>query len=181
MKIGRWLASLTTATTFLLGGAVPASAAPAGPPARPPAGPPPDTTLTMASEVIHSVVTGTSREVYLTVPDTGLIDNLPAEACVEVPAVVGGSGVHPSPIGPLPVQLAALNRTFLNVVELTVTAALQEQRSAVYQAAMLDPNTSATLPVPAIEALCDELIDAHRALLPAGITRGRRAMSGRAS
>ncbi|GAA2904387.1 alpha-glucosidase/alpha-galactosidase [Streptosporangium fragile] len=135
----------------------------------------------VASEVIHSMVTGTSREVYLTLPNAGLIDNLPAEACVEVPAIVDGSGVHPLPIGSLPVQLAALNRTFLNVVELTVTAALEEQRSAVYQAAMLDPNTSATLPVSAIDDLCDELIDAHRTLLPAGIVRGRRTMSGRAS
>ncbi|MFC7108646.1 hypothetical protein ACFQQB_54585 [Nonomuraea rubra] len=46
MKIRRWFASLAAITTLLSGGAVPASAAPAGPPARPPAGPPPDTTLT---------------------------------------------------------------------------------------------------------------------------------------
>ena len=135
----------------------------------------------VASEVIHSMVTGMSREVYLTLPNAGLIDNLPAEACVEVPALVDGSGIHPLPIGSLPVQLAALNRTFLNVVELTVTAALEEQRSAVYQAAMLDPNTSATLPLSAIEDLCDELIDAHGALLPGGIVQGGRTVSGKAS
>ncbi|GAA4055495.1 alpha-galactosidase [Nonomuraea soli] len=134
----------------------------------------------MASEMIHSMITGTPREIHLTLPNAGLIDNLPAEACVEVPAVVDRSGVRPRRVGSLPVQLAALNRTFLNVVELTVTAALEDQRSAVYQAAMLDPNTSATLPVPAIERLCDELIDAHRALLPAGIVRGTPTTSGRA-
>ncbi|MET8049721.1 hypothetical protein ABZU75_19185 [Streptosporangium sp. NPDC005286] len=122
----------------------------------------------MASEVIHSMLTGTPREVYLTLPNAGLIDNLPEQACVEVPA------------GALPVQLAALNRTFLNVVELTVTAALEERRSAVYQAAMLDPNTSATLPLAAIEELCDELVDAHEAALPPGIVRGRPIASGRA-
>ena len=49
------------------------------------------------------------------------------------------------PVGALPPQLAALNRTFLNVVELTVRAALEESRDHVYQAALLDPNTAATL------------------------------------
>nr|WP_062330597.1 hypothetical protein [Herbidospora sakaeratensis] len=128
----------------------------------------------MASEVIHSMLTGTPREVYLTLPNHGLIDNLPPEACVEVPAHVDGAGVRPVPIGALPVQLAALNRTYLNVVELTVTAALEERRSAVYQAVMLDPATSAALPLAAIEELCDELLDAHGALLPPGLRGGRR-------
>ncbi|GAB1817687.1 family 4 glycosyl hydrolase [Herbidospora sp. RD11066] len=128
----------------------------------------------MASEVIHSLLTGVPREVYLTVPNDGLIDNLTPDACVEVPARVDGHGIHPVPVGRLPVQLAALNRTFLNVVELTVTAALEERRSAVYQAAMLDPCTSATLPVAAVEDLCDALIDAHGPLLPAGIRSVRR-------
>ncbi|WP_062432817.1 family 4 glycosyl hydrolase [Herbidospora daliensis] len=128
----------------------------------------------MASEVIHSMVTGTPREVYLTLPNEGLIDNLPPAACVEVPARVDGAGVRPVPIGALPVQLAALNRTYLNVVELTVTAALEQRRSAVYQAVMLDPATSAALPPAAIEALCDELIAAHGALLPPGLRGGRR-------
>jgi alpha-galactosidase len=64
------------------------------------------------------------------------------------------------------VQLAALNRTFLNVVELTVRAALTGSRDHVYQAALLDPNTSATLTTTQIVALCDELLEAHRPLLP---------------
>ncbi|HEX8781329.1 MAG TPA: alpha-galactosidase [Nocardioides sp.] len=123
----------------------------------------------MASEVVHSILTGTPRRLSLTLPNHGLIDNLPPGSCVEVPALVDGSGVHPEPVGPLPVQLAALNRNLLNVAELTMTAALEERRSAVYQAVMLDPNTAATLPLSAIESMCDELIEAHAALLPAGI------------
>jgi alpha-galactosidase len=69
------------------------------------------------------------------------------------------------------VQLAALNRTFLNVVELTVHAALFGRRDYVYQAALLDPNTSATLTTTQIVALCDELLEAHRPLLPPALTR----------
>jgi alpha-galactosidase len=67
------------------------------------------------------------------------------------------------------VQLAALNRTFLNVVELTVQAVLTGSRDHVYQAALLDPNTSATLTTDQTVALCDELLDAHGDLLPAAL------------
>ena len=125
----------------------------------------------MASEVIHSLITGAPREVYVNVPNRELISNLPGDACVEVPARIDADGVHPQPVGALPVQLAALNRTFLNVVELTVAAVREHRRSAVHQAAMLDPNTAATLSLPEISALCDELIEAHAALLPAALVR----------
>ena len=80
------------------------------------------------------------------------------------------------PVGALPPQLAALNRTFLNVVELTVRAALEESREHVYQAALLDPNTAATLTTAETVAMCDELFAAHRDLLPArlrGLIRPR--------
>jgi alpha-galactosidase len=75
------------------------------------------------------------------------------------------------PVGILPVQLAALNRTFLNVVELTVRAVLEGSRDHVYQAALLDPNTAATLTTAQTVAMCDELLEAHAALLPAALAR----------
>jgi alpha-galactosidase/6-phospho-beta-glucosidase family protein len=118
-----------------------------------------------------AVLTGREKEVYVNVRNRGLIDNLPEGACVEVPALVDADGIHPRPVGALPLQLVALNRAFLNVVELTVSAVLNQDRRHVYHSAMVDPNTAATLPLPAIEALCDELIDAHGALLPEGIRR----------
>ena len=75
------------------------------------------------------------------------------------------------PVGALPPQLAALNRTFLNVVELTVRAALDGSRDHVYQAALLDPNTSAALTTAQTVAMCDELFDAHQRLLPPALRR----------
>ncbi|MFG1710926.1 alpha-galactosidase [Nonomuraea sp. M3C6] len=123
----------------------------------------------LASLAIHSIETGTPRVVHGNVRNGGLISNLPADACVEVPCHVDRSGVQPVRIGELPAQLAALNRTFLNVSELTVKAALEGTRDYVYQAALLDPNTSATLPVRRIRELVNELIAAHAALLPDGI------------
>jgi alpha-galactosidase len=125
----------------------------------------------LASQFIHSLETGTERELYVNVRNGGLITNLPDQCCVEVPASVGAGGARPRPIGALPPQLAALNRTFLNVVELTVRAALDGNRERVYQAALLDPNTSATLTTEQVVAMCDDLLDAHKAVLPPGLTR----------
>ena len=62
-----------------------------------------------------------------------------------MPCLVDGNGVQPTAVGALPPQLAALNRTFLNVCELTVRAALEGDREHVYHAALLDPNAAATL------------------------------------
>jgi alpha-galactosidase len=126
----------------------------------------------LASEIVHAMLTGQPRELYGNVRNDGLIDGLPADACVEVPCFVDGDGVHPQRVGLLPPQCLALHRTFLNVVELTVRAALEERRDLVYQAALLDPNTAANLPTHRIVALCDELIEAHGELIPEGIRRG---------
>jgi len=90
-----------------------------------------------------------------------LIDNLPADCCVEVPCVATGRGIEPQPVGPLPRQLAALMQTNVNVQGLTVEAALTGRREPVYHAAMLDPHTAAELPPDEIVSLVDELLAAH--------------------
>ena len=128
-------------------------------------------TSELASLFIHSLQTGHERELHVNIRNGGLISSLPAECCVEVPCLVGAGGPKPVAVGALPPQLAALNRTFLNVVELTVKAALEESRDHVYQAALLDPNTAATLTTAEIVAMCDDLFEAHRDLLPAAFTR----------
>ena len=99
----------------------------------------------------------------------GLIASLPDECCVEVPCLVGAGGAKPVPVGVLPPQLTALNRTFLNVVELTVRAALEGNRDHVYRAVLLDPNAGATLTIEQTHAMVDELIEAHGSLMPVGI------------
>ena len=62
-------------------------------------------------------------------------------------------------MGRLPEQCAALNRTNINVQELTIEAALTHKREHIYHAAMLDPHTAAELSIPDIIALCDEMIE----------------------
>jgi alpha-galactosidase len=123
----------------------------------------------IASEVLVAMLTGDPRRVNLTVPNEGLIPALPAGCFVEVPATVDGGGIAPGHVEGYPVQLAALNRTYANVAELTVRAVLDANPRHIRHAAMLDPNTAASLPLTAIAKLCDEMIEAHRDLLPAAI------------
>jgi alpha-galactosidase len=126
-----------------------------------------------ASLLIHSIETGIERVIYGNVENTGLITNLPDGCCVEVPCRVDAAGIQPTRVGALPPQLAALNRTYVNVCDLTVRAALEGTREHVYHAAMLDPNTAATLTLDEIWSLVDELIDVHGDALPNGIRASR--------
>lgn len=119
-----------------------------------------------ASLIIHSIETGVPRVVYGNVPNLGLIGNLPAGCCVEVPCLVDKNGIQPTHIGSLPPHLAALIQTNINVQALTVEAALTHKREHIYHAAMLDPHTAAELDLDQIWCLVDDLIEEHREMLP---------------
>ena len=119
-----------------------------------------------ASLIVHSIETGQPRVIYGNVRNVGLIPNLPLDACVEVPCLVDGTGVRAVAVPDYPAHLAALNRTFLNVVELTVRAVLEGRRDYVRAAAMLDPAAAANLTLDEIDALCDDLTRAHDEWLP---------------
>ncbi len=114
-----------------------------------------------ASYIMEAVVTNQPIKIGGNVLNTGLIDNLPADACVEVPCLVDAQGIHPCHVGRLPVQLAALNMTNVNVQLMTIEAACTGKRENIYQAAMLDPHTAAELSLDDIVSMCDELIEAH--------------------
>ena len=125
----------------------------------------------LASQYIKALQTGIDAELYGNVRNGGLIEGLPEDACVEVPVLVDKNGVQPTRVGAIPPQCLALNRTFLNVAELTVRAAVEGSRDLVYQAALLDPNTAATLTVRHILDMVDDLIEAHGALISEPIRR----------
>ena len=114
-----------------------------------------------ASYIMESIVTNTPYKIGGNVINTGLIDNLPKEACVEVPCLVDAMGIHPTHVGNLPTQLAAMNMSNINVQLLTIEAAITKDRQKIYQAAMMDPHTSSELSIDDIIKMCDELIAAH--------------------
>ena len=113
------------------------------------------------------MVTNQPYKIGGNVLNNGLISNLPDEACVEVPCMVDNSGVRPTYVGRLPLQLAAMNMTHINVHLLTIEAAVTKKREAIYQAAMLEPHTAAELSLDDITSMVDELIEAHGDYLPA--------------
>jgi alpha-galactosidase len=120
-----------------------------------------------ASHIMESIVTGVPYQIGGNVLNTDhLIFNLPAEACVEVPCLVNGHGVHPCHVGALPVQLAAMNMTNINVQLITIEAARTRKLEHIYQAAMLDPHTASELDIDTIKKMVDDLIVAHGDYLP---------------
>ncbi len=98
--------------------------------------------------------------------DNFYIENLPKDTCIEVECLVDGNGIRPLHAGKLPVQLAALNMTNVNVQLLTIEAARTLKKEHIYQAALLDPHTASELSIDEIVAMCDELIEAHKDYLP---------------
>lgn len=119
-----------------------------------------------ASRIMEAMETNRPFKFGGNVLNTGLIPNLPEGVCVEVPCIADKSGVTPTYVGPLPIQCAAMNRTNINVQELTIQAALTGKKDYIYQAAMMDPHTAAELSIDDIVALCDDLIQAHGDWLP---------------
>ena len=120
----------------------------------------------VVAEVMQSVLEDRAEHFIVNVPNTGLIPNLPADAVVEVPAVVNAEGVHPIGIGALPTGLAAVLGRHALVQRLTEQAALHGDRSALSQAMAADPLLDATLEPDQIEALTAEMLEVNAAHLP---------------
>jgi alpha-galactosidase len=118
------------------------------------------------SYIIEAMETDVPYRIGGNVMNTGLVTNLPAKACVEVPCLVDRNGVQGTYVGDLPEQCAAMNRTNINPQILAVEAALTGKREHIYHAAMLDPHTSTELTLDEIRSLCDDLIEAHGDWLP---------------
>ena len=119
-----------------------------------------------APQVVHSLVTGTPRTIQANTVNTGLITNLPPGAPVEVPCLLDATGARMLHVGDLPEPCAALNRGYLNPVQLAVRAAVESDPTLIRQAMLVDPATSAQLTVGRIRELADAMVTAHGDLLP---------------
>lgn len=119
-----------------------------------------------AASIMDAVVNDNPLEIGGNVINHGMIPNLPDNACVEIPCLVNRNGVQGVYVGSLPEQLAALNRTHINVHLVTLQAVAEKKREHVYQAAMLDPHTRSELKLDDIRQLCDDMFEAHSGMLP---------------
>jgi len=112
------------------------------------------------------MVTGKQDLIYGNVLNQNYIPNLPTNSCVEVPCLVEKDELLPQIVAPLPMHLANLIQTNINVQQLTVEALKTQRKESIYHAAMLDPHTAGELNLDQIWKMVDELIDAHGTMLP---------------
>ena len=121
-----------------------------------------------AATIAEAMTTGVPARIVVNAMNRGaLITNLDADACVEVPGLVDGLGVHPVAMGPLPLQLAAYVRGAVDMQGLTVRAALDHDREAVGHAVMTDPIVQSHLTLDDAWRLTESMIEAEAEWLPA--------------
>lgn len=115
-----------------------------------------------ASYIMEAVYTNSPMRIGGNVLNTGhLIADFPEHACVEVPCLVDGAGIHPTYVGHLPPVLAAMNMTNINTQLLTIEAARTKKREDIIRAVMLEPHTAAELSIDDMIKMVDEMIEAH--------------------
>jgi len=115
-----------------------------------------------ASYIMEAMVTDKPIRIGGNVLNTGhLISDFPEHACVEVPCLVDGAGIHPTRVGALPPVLAAMNMTNINPQLLTIEAAHTRSKQDILRAVMLEPRCAAELTIDEMTAMVDELIEAH--------------------
>jgi alpha-galactosidase len=120
-----------------------------------------------ASRLIHSIETDTERRLNLNVSnETGAIANLPTGACVEVPVLVDGTGLHPCSVGELPPSIRTFPQQHAAVNRLVVEGALEHDREKIHRAVKQDPLTAAKLGLDEIHEMTEELLAANEAYLP---------------
>jgi alpha-galactosidase len=135
-----------------------------------------------AAVIVHAIETGEPNRIVANVMNEAgggrlLVPNLAAGACVEVPAIVDGGGIHPIAAGALEPQLAAYIHPAVDAQALTVRAALDEDRDAIYHAVMQDPLIQARLSLDEVWDLTDELITAEAEWLPSWLGGSARTDS----
>jgi alpha-galactosidase len=128
-----------------------------------------------AAPIVDSLVTGVPRVVYGNVRNGSSIENLPADACVEVACLADGKGIRPTRYGGLPSACAALNGAQITVQRLATEAAMTGDRDLVHAAVALDPLTSAVLTLPKIHEMVDRMLEAEAPWLPGFASTSRIA------
>ena len=99
-------------------------------------------------------------------PNKHLIDNLPQDACVEIPVWASRKGLESVAVGALPPQCAILTNLSAQIEEMAVEAALTGNRRLVHQAVANDPLSAAVLSLAEIRQMVDDLFAVNEPYLP---------------
>lgn len=130
-----------------------------------------------AADIIEAHVFDRKKVIYASVPNTGLIPNLPQSGVVEAPVLVDRRGFAPTYFGNLPEQCAALCRSNMAVFELCAQGILNRNREAIVHAMMLDPLSAAVCSLDEIRSMAEELFKAERKFIPEWCAQSKNTIS----
>ena len=119
-----------------------------------------------AASIINARMGGRPYRFNGNVANRALINNVPEDVCVEVPVYADKQGLHPTPVGSLPPQCAALVNVCVASEELAVEGCLTGDPRKVFHAVAYDPLTAAVLTLEEIRDMVNTLFDKNRNHLP---------------
>jgi alpha-galactosidase len=119
-----------------------------------------------AAYIINALMGGEPFEFNGNVPNTGLVTNLPQDACVEVPVWASRKGFEPVHVGALPPQCAPLTNLTAQTEEMAVEGALTGDPRLIFQAITYDPLTSAVLSLAEVRQMVNQMFEKNKAYLP---------------
>jgi len=119
-----------------------------------------------AANIINARIgDGTPFDFNANVLNKGSVENLPFDACVEIPVTVTKDGYIRRFNGKLPDNIAPLVAYTATIENMTVDAWEKKSKALVYQAVSLDPLCSAVLSLEEIRLMCDELFNINKEYL----------------
>ncbi|MFI3169838.1 MAG: hypothetical protein R3Y06_07840 [Faecalibacterium sp.] len=125
----------------------------------------PEPSIEYGPEIINAMVTGVPAKIYGNVINHGLIENLPADACVEVACLVDKNGVQPCHYGSIPAQIAALSSMEISVHRLAADAVINRDARSVYWAYLADPVAHSVLTPDQIKDLAKDMVSVQKEYL----------------
>lgn len=118
----------------------------------------------IVADMLETIVEGRQKRYdAFNLPNDGLIDNLPADCIVEVPATLNGPDFAGIPVGPLPGIIAEWCRQQTVIQKLISKAAMEGDRQSALEAMLLDPVVPDRYTA---EKCLDAMLEANRKYLP---------------
>ena len=118
------------------------------------------------SWIIEAQETGRVYRGHFNLRNNGTISNLAPDSIVETPGYVDKLGIHPTPVGDLPLACAATCSASINVQRMSVRAAVTGDAMLLKQAVLHDPLTAAICDPEEIWQMVDEMLIAQAKWLP---------------
>ena len=108
---------------------------------------------------------GTPFDFNANILNNGSVENLPVDACVEIPVTASKEGYTRQFRGKLPNGVAPLVGYTAGIENLVVEAWAKKSKQLVYQAVSMDPLCSAVLSLQEVREMCDELFAINKDFL----------------